>query len=97
MGAAALGAAYLFFGTSGSAKDTAKELGSAARGAAASVEGKVGLRRGKDEYQKVYDRIADSLEVEGYDGESARRGVDGRFSRSPSDLLFCLLDTSTDG
>ena len=69
MGAAALGAAYLFFGTDGSPEDTAKEIGSAARGAAAAVEGKVGLRRGKEDYQKVYDRIAEELEVEGYDGE----------------------------
>ena len=69
VGAAALGAAYLFFGTSGSAQETAKELGSDVRGAAAAVEGKLGLRRGKDEYQKVYDAIASELEVEDYDGE----------------------------
>jgi len=70
VGAAALGAAYLFFGTSGTPQETAKELGSEARGVAAAVEGKLGLRRGKDEYQKVYDAIAESLDVESYDDGS---------------------------
>jgi cytochrome c peroxidase len=71
VGATALGAAYYFFGTQGTAQDTAKELGSTARGATAAVEGKIGLRRGREEYQKVYDKIAEELELEGYDGESA--------------------------
>jgi cytochrome c peroxidase len=35
------------------------------------VEGKVGLRHSQADYQKVYDRIAESLEKEGYDGESS--------------------------
>ena len=69
VGAVALGAAYYFFGTEGSARDTAKELGSKGRGMAAAVEGKMGLRRGQDEYQKVYDKIAEELEVENHDGE----------------------------
>jgi cytochrome c peroxidase len=37
---------------------------------AAAVEGKVGLRHSKDDYQKVYDRIAELMEKEGYDGKS---------------------------
>lgn len=67
---AAAGAAYLFFGTDGSARDTAKELGSEARGIAAAAEGKLGLRHSQQDYQKVYDRIAESLEKEGYDDGS---------------------------
>ena len=69
VGIAALGAAYYFFGTDGSAKETAKELGSSARGMAAVAESKTGMRRGKEDYQKVYDRIAEELDVEDYDGE----------------------------
>lgn len=30
------------------------------------------MRRGKEEYQKVYDKIAEEMEQEGYDG-----GLDG--------------------
>lgn len=71
LGIAALGTAYLFFGTGGSAQDTAKELSSQARGITAAAEGKVGLRRGKEDYQKVYDKIAEELELEGYDGQSS--------------------------
>lgn len=70
VGAAAAGTAYLFYGTSGSARDTAKEIGSTARGVAAAAEGKLGLRHSKEDYQKVYDAIADSMEVEGYDGKA---------------------------
>lgn len=58
----------MFFGTDGSARDTAKELGSEARGLAAAAEGKLGLRHSQQDYQKVYDRIAETLEKEGYDG-----------------------------
>ena len=68
VGAAGLGLAYYFFGTSGSARDTGRELDSKVRGAVAAVEGKVGMRRGQEEYQKVYNRVADMLEEEGYDG-----------------------------
>ena len=70
LGVAALGAAYFFFGTDGSAGDTAKGLGTKARGVAASVEGKTGMRHSQADYQKVYDRIAEELEQEGYDGRS---------------------------
>lgn len=70
VGIAALGAAYYFFGTDGSAKETAKELGSSARGMAAVAESKTGMRRGKEDYQKVYDRIAEELDVEDYDDGS---------------------------
>ncbi|WVO18566.1 cytochrome c peroxidase, mitochondrial [Cryptococcus depauperatus] len=70
VGLAALGAAYYFYGTFGSPSDSAKQADTVVRGAVATVEGKVGLRRGKDEYQKVYDRIADTLEKEGYDDGS---------------------------
>ncbi|RXK41600.1 cytochrome c peroxidase, mitochondrial [Tremella mesenterica] len=70
LGVAAAGTAYYFYGTPGSAKDTGKELDSKIRGAVATVEGKVGLRRGKDEYQKVYDKIAETLDAEGYDDGS---------------------------
>lgn len=67
---AAAGGVYFFYGTDGSAKDTAKELGSDVRGVAAAVEGKLGLRHSQADYQKVYDAIAKEMEVEGYDGES---------------------------
>ncbi|OCF33440.1 cytochrome c peroxidase, mitochondrial [Kwoniella heveanensis CBS 569] len=70
VGAAALGAAYLFYGTDGSPRDTAKELASDARGVAAAAEGKLGLRHSQKDYQKVYDRIAETLEKEGYDDGS---------------------------
>lgn len=70
MGAVAAGAAYLFYGTDGSPRDTAKELGSKARGVAAAAEGKVGLRHSQADYQKVYDRIAEMMEKEDYDGGS---------------------------
>jgi cytochrome c peroxidase len=70
VGAAALGAAYMFFGTDGSAQDTAKEIGTAAKEAVQVVEQKTGLTHSRADYQKVYDAIAESLEVEGYDGMS---------------------------
>ncbi|KAL7423300.1 heme peroxidase [Cryptotrichosporon argae] len=70
LGVVAAGAAYAFYGTDGSAADTAKELESKAKGVAVGVEGKLGLRRGKEDYQKIYDRIAEELEVEGYDDGS---------------------------
>ena len=35
----------------------------------AAVEGKVGMRHSQADYQKVYDKIAEEMEVEGYDGE----------------------------
>jgi cytochrome c peroxidase len=68
LGVAALGGAYLFYGTDGSARDTAKELGSEARGIAAAAEGKLGLRHSQADYQKVYDAIAEEMERENYDG-----------------------------
>lgn len=69
---AALGVAYYFLGTDGSAQDTAKELGTAAKSAGAIAEAKTGMRRGREDYQKVYDKIAEELELEGYDGECGR-------------------------
>jgi cytochrome c peroxidase len=68
VGLAAAAAAYLFFGTDGTAQDTAKEIGTAAKGAVQTVEQKTGLAHSQADYQKVYDAIAESLEVEGYDG-----------------------------
>ena len=70
LGLAAAGGAYLFYGTDGSARDTAKELGSEARGIAAAAEGKLGLRHSQADYQKVYDAIAEEMERENYDGMS---------------------------
>lgn len=70
VGALAAGAAYLFYGTEGTPRDTAKELGSKARGLAAAAEGKAGLRHSQADYQKVYDRIAEVMEKEDYDGRS---------------------------
>ncbi|ODO05221.1 cytochrome c peroxidase, mitochondrial [Cryptococcus wingfieldii CBS 7118] len=70
VGAAALGAAYYFYGTSGTPKEAARTADTAVRSAAATAEGKTGLRRGQEEYQKVYDHIADTLEKEGYDDGS---------------------------
>ncbi|KAK4684412.1 hypothetical protein P7C73_g5767, partial [Tremellales sp. Uapishka_1] len=70
IGAIAAGTAYYFYGTEGSANDTAKEIGSTARGVAAAAEGKLGLRRGKEDYKKVYDRIAETMEVEDHDDGS---------------------------
>ncbi|WVR06298.1 cytochrome c peroxidase, mitochondrial [Kwoniella sp. DSM 27419] len=70
VGAVALGAAYFFFGTDGTPRETAKEVGSAARGVAAAAEGKLGLRHSQEDYQKVYNRIAEELEKEGYDDGS---------------------------
>lgn len=70
VGAAAGGAAYYFYGTAGSAADSANKADTAIRGAVASVEQSTGLRRGIQEYQKVYNRIAETLDVEDYDGQS---------------------------
>ncbi|WWD04925.1 cytochrome c peroxidase, mitochondrial [Kwoniella europaea PYCC6329] len=70
VGLAAAGAAYLFYGTDGTPRETAKELESTARGAAAAAEGKLGLRHSQKDYQKVYDRIAETLDKEGYDDGS---------------------------
>jgi cytochrome c peroxidase len=73
LGALAAGTAYLFFGTAGTPQDTAKELGSKARGLAAAAEGKAGLRHSKEDYQKVYDRIIEMMEKEDHDGEYIRK------------------------
>ncbi|ORX40127.1 heme peroxidase [Kockovaella imperatae] len=70
VGLSGLGLAYYFFGTDGSARQTGRELDSKARGALAAVEGKVGMRRGQEDYQKVYNRIAGMLEEESYDDGS---------------------------
>lgn len=67
--AAAAGGAYLFFGTEGTAHDTAKEIGSTAKGVAQAVERKTGFAHSKEDYQKVYDAIAAELEKEGHDGK----------------------------
>ena len=69
VGAAAGGAAYFFFGTEGSAGDSAGKADTAVRGAVAAVEKSTGMRRGIEEYQKVYNRIAEQLDVEDYDGK----------------------------
>lgn len=69
VGLAAAGAAYLFFGTSGTPEDTAKEIGTAAKGALEAVERKTGLAHSQKDYQQVYDAIAAELEKENHDGE----------------------------
>ena len=69
LGVVGVGLLYYFFWTPGTARETGKELDTKARGALAAVEGKVGMRRGQEEYQKVYDKIAEELEVEDYDGQ----------------------------
>jgi len=70
VGLAAAGAAYLFFGTSGSAEDTAKEIGTAAKGALEAVERKTGLAHSQKDYQQVYEAIAAEMERENYDDGS---------------------------
>ena len=73
-------------------KDTGKELDTKIRGAVAVVEGKTGLRRGQADYQKVYDRIAEKLEQEGYDGESDELHDDsGQCSQTDGSLAPVLI------
>lgn len=67
-GIAAAGAAYYFYSSGATARDSTGKADTAVRGAVATAEAKTGLRRGKDDYQKVYNRIAETLEKEGYDG-----------------------------
>lgn len=87
VGVLAGGAAYLFYGTDGTPRDTAKELGSKARGIAAAAEGKAGLRHSQADYQKVYDRIAEVMEKEDYDGKSYPWHC--RFHRNHGEALTC--------
>lgn len=67
--AAAAGGAYYFLGTDATPADRVKELKTAGKGAASAAEEKLGLRRPQEDYQKVYNKIADTLEVDDYDGE----------------------------
>ena len=75
----------MFYGTDGSARDTAKELGSEARGLAAAAEGKLGLRHSQADYQKVYDAIAEEMERENYDGA---------FTKQPTRLQGSVMGKS---
>ncbi|OWZ61950.1 cytochrome c peroxidase, mitochondrial [Cryptococcus neoformans] len=70
LGVAAVGAAYYFYGTGRTEHDSTNKADTVVREAVATVEAKTGLRRGKDEYQKVYNRIAETLDKEGYDDGS---------------------------
>lgn len=58
-----------------STKDQGKKIDTAVRSAAASAEGKLGLRRGKEDYLQVYNRIAELLDAE--DGDDYDDGSYG--------------------
>jgi hypothetical protein len=95
LGAVAAGTAYYFYGTAGTPKETAQELGSKARGLAAAAEGKAGLRHSQADYQKVYDKIAEMMEKEDHDGEYLLSNIPTSFPTligdaiSPEKLALC--------
>ncbi|CED82030.1 cytochrome c peroxidase [Phaffia rhodozyma] len=64
LGLVLIGGAYYFFQPGVSVKDQGKKVDTAVRSVAASVEGKVGLRRGKEDYVKVYNRLAELLDAD---------------------------------
>lgn len=66
LGAAGGATALTFFG--GSTSDLKKETETAAKGAARSAKVAANFVPTKQDYQKVYDRIADILEAGDYDG-----------------------------
>jgi hypothetical protein len=72
VGAAAAGGAYYYYGATSTPTEAAKELGTQVDSARAVAENKLGLKRSKDDYQKVYNRIAETLEKDDYDGEFGR-------------------------
>jgi cytochrome c peroxidase len=73
--AAAGGGAYYYYGATSTPTEAAKELGTQVDSARAIAENKLGLKRSKDDYQKVYNRIAETLEKDDYDGEFGRLSV----------------------
>jgi len=70
VGAAAAGGAYYYFGATSTPSEAVKEIGTKADSARAVAENKLGLKKSKDEYQKVYNRIAETLEKDDYDDGS---------------------------
>jgi cytochrome c peroxidase len=62
---------YYFYGTSATPAERVEELKTVGREAEQIAEAKTGLGLKKQEdYQKVYNRIAEMLEQDDYDGES---------------------------
>jgi len=62
---------YYFYGTSATPAERVEELKTVGREAEQIAEAKTGLGSKKQgDYQKVYNRIAEMLEQDDYDGES---------------------------
>jgi cytochrome c peroxidase len=68
--AAAAGGAYYFLATDATPKERVMELETAGKEAGEVAKAALHLKKGKDEYQKVYNKIADMLEVDDYDDGS---------------------------
>ena len=61
---------YYFYGTSATPAERIEEIKTVGREAEQVAEAKTGLGlKKKEDYQKVYNRIAEMLEVDDYDGE----------------------------
>lgn len=70
LGAAALGAGgYYFYGTDATPAERVEEIKTVGREVERVAEAKTGLGlKKKEDYQKVYNRIAETLEQDEYDG-----------------------------
>lgn len=69
LGAAAAAAGGYYFYSSGlTPNEAGKEAATAAKQGVAIAKAQAGFKPTKEDYQKVYNRIADALEAEGYDG-----------------------------
>lgn len=68
--AAVAGGAYYFLATDATPKERLMELETAGKEAGAVAEAALHMKRKPEDYQKVYNRIAEKLEADDYDGES---------------------------
>ncbi|KAI5453506.1 heme peroxidase [Naganishia albida] len=70
LAAAAAGGAYYFLATDATPKERLKELETAGKEAGAVAEAALHMKRKPEDYQKVYNRIAEKLEADDYDDGS---------------------------
>lgn len=93
------GAGYFFFGTSATPAEQGRLVETKVKQAGAVAEAATGLKRGQADYERVYQKIADILDVEGYDDGSygpvlVRLAVRPRFVSSTSSCSLRNCDSA---
>lgn len=70
----AAGGGYYVYSKGLTPAEAGKEAATAGKTGVAIAKAQAGFKPAKEDYQKVYNRIAEIMEAEGYDGKS-RRGM----------------------